>query len=562
MSEENKGQMEAGKGIKYAASFSQQLTVRGMIIGAVGAVILTMSSMYVALKLGALPWPIIFVALVSMFFLKAFGNTNINEINVTHTVMSAGAMTAGGLAFTLPGIYMLDKNADVSLIKLIMVVLGGVILGLIFTALIRKYFVVTKDLPYPMGQAAAETLIIGDEGGKKSGTLFISMGLAAIFTFLRDGMPAFLGKTLFPAASLNSKMMAYGSLAGLWYSPMLISIGFIIGPVFIGIWFLGGLIGDFGILVGGTELGWWDGATAAAIKSSLGIGLMVGTGIGIIVKGILPKAKEIFGPMFSKDAMKDGFVDLRWAPIVMALLAALYTVICGMPIVASIITILGVWLATSMSAQIVGQTGINPMEVFGIIVLLAAKAASSIGQTEAFFVAAVVAIACGLAGDVMNDFKAGHILKSDPKAQWLGECLGGLIGAFVSIGVFYVILTAYGPEAFGNPEMFVAPQAGAVAAMVGGIPHMTSFLIGLVAGTVLYCVNFPVMTLGLGVYLPFYLSATAFVGGLLRFIVQKAAPEFEKKGTGTIIASGLLGGEAVIGVIIALVQAIPALMAI
>ncbi|MFA5638291.1 MAG: OPT/YSL family transporter [Anaerovoracaceae bacterium] len=545
---------EEKRSVNYAASFKDQLTVRGMIIGVIGAIVLTMSSMYVALKLGALPWPIIFVALVSMFFLKILGKTNINEINVTHTAMSAGAMTAGGLAFTLPGIFMLNPNADVSFIRLLLIVLGGVILGLIFTALIRKYFVETKQLPYPMGQAAAETLMVGDEGGKKSITLFVSMGIAAIFTFIRDWVAAF------PAAWLNTRLMGYGSLTGIWWSPMLIGVGYVVGPIFVGVWFLGALIGDFGILVGGTELGWWDGGTAAAIKASLGIGLMVGTGLGIIVKGILPKAKEIFGPMFSKDALGQGFISLRWAPIVMVILAFLFTTVAGMGVAPSIITILGVWLATAMSAQMVGQTGINPMEVFGIIVLLAAKAVSSMGQTEAFFVAAIVAISCGLAGDVMNDFKAGYILKSDPKAQWIAESIGGLVGAFVSVGVFYVILTAYGPSAFGNPEMFVAPQAAAVAAMVGGIPHLTSFIIGLIGGALLYVVGFPVMTLGLGVYLPFYLSLTAFVGGAARFIVQKFVPDFEKSGNGLIVASGLLGGEAVIGVIIALVQALPALL--
>ena len=462
---------ENPKGVKYATSFREQFTVRGMIIGSIGAAVLTMSSMYVALKLGALPWPIIFVALVSMFSLKALGNTNINEINVTHTAMSAGAMTAGGLAFTIPGIYMLNPEADLSMLALFAVVLGGVVLGLIFTALIRKYFVVTKELPYPMGQAAAETLIVGDEGGKKALTLFSSMGVAAVFTILRDGMITLFNmqKNLIPATFMNSTLAGKGIYAGIWLSPMLIAVGFIIGPLYIGIWFLGAIVGDFGIVLGGTNAGLWDAATAAAIKSSLGIGLMVGTGVGIIVKGIIPKAKEIFGPMFSKDAMNAGFINLRWAPIFMVVLAFIFTVVCKMGVVSSIITIIGVWLATSMSAQIVGQTGINPMEVFGIIVLLAAKAVSSIGQTEAFLVAAVVAIACGLAGDVMNDFKAGHILHSDPKAQWLGECIGGVIGSFVTVGVFYTILTAYGPTAFGNPEMFIAPQAGAVAAMVGGI---------------------------------------------------------------------------------------------
>ena len=95
-----------------------------------------------------------------------------------------------------------------------------------------------------------------------------------------------------------------------------------------------------------------------------------------------------------------------------------------------------------------------------------------------------------------------------------------------------------------------------VAAMVGGIAHMPAFMIGLVVAIILYIVNFPVMTLGLGVYLPFYLSLTAFIGGALRFISTKAAPRFEKSGNGQIIAAGLLGGEAVVGVIIALIQAI------
>lgn len=539
------------KGVKYATSFREQFTLRGMIIGAIGAVILTMSSMFVALKLGALPWPIMFVALVSMFALKALGGSNINEINVTHTAMSAGAMVAGGLAFTLPGIWMLNPEATVDTLAFFSVSLGGVVLGLIFTALIRKYFVVTKDLPFPMGQAAAETLIVGDEGGKKAGTLFASLGIAAVFTVLRDWFGTFGGGVVW-----FKKMMPFGSLGGFWLSPMLIAVGYIIGPVYIGVWFLGAIIGDFGVLIGGQSTGLWDATVAANIKSSLGIGLMVGTGVGIIVKGILPKAKEIFGPMFKKSERSGGVIPLRWAPIAMVILAFIFTFVTGMGAIASIITIIGVWLTTSMSAQCVGQSGINPMEIFGIIILIAAKAVSSIGQTEAFFVAAIVAVACGLVGDVMNDFKAGHILNTDPRAQWYAEVIGGIIGAFVAVGVLFVIIKAYGADAFGNPEMFPAPQAAAVASMVGGISHMPAFLIGLVVAIILYIVNFPVMTLGLGVYLPFYLSMTAFIGGAIRFIVTKAAPKYESGGSGQIVAAGLLGGEAVVGVVIALIQAV------
>ncbi len=526
----------------------KQLTARGLIIGAIGSIILTMSSMFIALKLSSVPWPIMFVVLVSMFLLKLCGNTNLQEINVTQTAMSAGAMVAGGLAFTIPGIWILNPDADISLGDLLAVTLGGVILGLIFTALFRKYFIVNRQLPFAMGQAAAETLNVSDRGGKKVILLFVSMIAAGIFTWLRDW------KMKIASTVLSAKTAVYGSYVGIWLSPMLISIGYIIGPVVVGVWFLGALIGDFGILIGGVELGLWDSQVASDIKSSLGIGLMVGTGIGILIKGIIPKAKDIFGSMFIKDRLGDNFVSMRWTPFVMVLVACAFTVITDMGVIASIITILGTWLTTSMSAQCVGQSGINPMEIFGIIILIAAKAVSSIGQVEAFYVAAVVAVACGLVGDVMNDFKAGHILNTDPKAQWIAEVVGGLIGGVVSVFILFIILKAYGAGAFGG-EMFPAAQASAVAAMVGGISHMPAFIAGLIIATILYCINFPVITLGLGVYLPFYLSATAAIGGALRFVVDKIWPKFEADGKGTIIASGLLGGESIVGVIIAMYYA-------
>lgn len=534
---------------KPEVSFKEQFTARGMVIGALGAVILTTSSMYVALKLGALPWPIIFVALVSMFSLKALGKTNINEINVTHTAMSAGAMVAGGVAFTIPGLYIIDPQTELSMVTLLAITLGGVLLGLIFTGIIHHHFIVEKDLPYPMGQAAAETLLIGDEGGKKSITLFSAFGASALFTFFRDKL------LLIPTTvNVSASLMNAGVLAFVWLSPMLVAVGYIIGPLYILVWFLGALIGDIGVVVAGVQAGWWDLVTASSIKASLGIGVMVGCGVGIIVKGILPSAKEMFSKLLSK-GNRENAMNIRIAPFVLVACAFLFTFAAGLSALASVLTIVGVWLACSMSAQVVGQSGINPMEVFGVIVLLLIRLVTELSQPQAFFIAAAVAVGCGLAGDVMNDFKAGHILKSNPKAQWMAECIGGVIGAFVSTGVFYIILKAYGAEAFGGSGLFPAPQASMVAAMVGGIPHMPSFIIGLVAGVVLYVMNVPVMTLGLGIYLPFYLSLTAAIGGLLKVIVVKFAPKFAASGLGDIIAPGLLGGEAVVGVVIALFQA-------
>lgn len=528
----------------------RSLTVRGLLIGSIGSVIITMSSMFIALKLSSLPWPIIFVALASMFSLKALGNTNLHEINVTHTAMSAGAMVAGGLAFTIPGIWIMmpDKEPDVPILLAISV--GGTVLGLFFTSLTRKYFIETKALDYPMGQAAADTLVAGDEGGTKAKVLFTAMGITALYTYLRDWLK------VIPSVWMSKGMMKYGSFTGVWFSPMLIGIGYILGPVMIGVWFIGALIGDFGILYFGNISGIFDAAVAANVKSSLGIGLMVGSGIGVLIKGILPNMKEIIKGSIGGSRNGELVVPINWMAALTVSLAVIFSTICNLGPVASIVTILGAWLATSMSAECVGQTGVNPMEIFGILVLLLVKAIIGIGGVEAFYVAGIVAVAAGLVGDVMNDFKAGHILETSHRDMWISEAVGGIIGAVVAVLTLVIIYRGYGAGAIGG-EQFPAAQAAAVASMVNGISHVPAFAVGVIAAVIMYFIGLPVMTLGLGVYLPFYMSATAFIGGLIRYITDKVVKG--GKSNGEIIASGCLGGEAIIGVIISIVLAIQAI---
>ena len=539
--------------VKHASSFREQFTVRAIVIGVIGSIVLTCSSMFVALKASSLPWPIMFVALVSLFALKALGHTNVNEINVAHTCMSAGSMVAGGLAFTVPGIFILNNDAEFNVLQVMLVTVGGTILGLIFTSLIRKHFVVDADMPYAMGQAAAEVVVVGDEGGKQTGALFGSFAVAGIWTLLRDAFAKV------PAMWNFGFMQKYGSSGGIWWSPMMIAVGFLIGPATIFVWFLGALIGDVVILMGGQMSGLLDATAAAGIKSSLGLGWMVGVGLAITAKEIIPRAKNIFGGMFSKGQAGDAIVPMRWAPIVILILAVLFIFVLDLPVVAVIITLLGVWLTTAMSSQCVGQSGINPMEVFGISVMAIAKVACSLEVTQAVFVAAIVAIAAGLTGDVMNDFKSGSILHSDPKAQWYGEFIGGVIGAVVAVGVMLVLVSAYGGSVFGS-EMFPAAQAAAVASVVGGIANVPVFFGGLIASIIIYFITPRFTMLGLGIYLPFYLSLTACLGGFIRFVVEKAAPKFAQGSTGTVIASGLLAGEGFFGVVIALYQAATILM--
>ena len=128
------------------------------------------------------------------------------------------------------------------------------------------------------------------------------------------------------------------------------------------------------------------------------------------------------------------------------------------------------------------------------------------------------------------------------------------------------LVGAYGTGAFGPGQQFVSAQASVVATMVSGIPHLPAFVVGIVAGIALYCMGIPSMMIGLGVYLPFYMSLSAPIGALIKFAYDKLAGDKAQNGelnhddTGIIVASGLLGGESIVGVAIALVTVVTGLL--
>ena len=442
--------------------------------------------------MGALPWPTIFTSIVALFLLRAFGRRNLNEANVTQIVMSAGSMVAGGLAFTIPGIWMLGLADEVSWVEMLVVALAGTLLGLVCTAAIRRRFVDESDLEYPIGTAAAETLMATKTGGVTGKRLFGSMGLAGLWCVARDAlgwMPTLVAQLPIPGVSF-----------AIYNSPQMLSVGFLVGGFAVAFWFLGALVGNFGIIAGGSAAGLWDVATAQGIVSSLGMGLMMGSGVGVVLKDILPHAARVLRGRRAKGGSGNaraagGWSRLERGTLALMVAAAALLVCIGLglgPVVAVVVVLLA-FVTTIMSAQSVGQTGIDPMEIFGLIVLLAVAAFSSASQVQLFYVAGVVAVACGLAGDVMSDFKTGAIIGTSPRAMWVGQAIGALLGTVVAVAVLVTLFSAYGPGAFGSGQMFVSAQASVVATMVSGIPSVPGFVIGLLGGIVLYWAGLPAM---------------------------------------------------------------------
>ncbi len=535
------------------ASWRGQLSPVGIAIGCLGCVIITASSVYTALKMGALPWPTIFTSIVALFALRAFGHRSLNEANVTQIVMSAGSMVAGGLAFTIPGIWMLGLADEVSWVEMLAVALSGTLLGLVCTAAIRRRFVDESNLEYPIGTAAAETLMATQTGGVTGKRLFGSMGLAGLWCVARDAlglMPTLLAQLPIPGVSF-----------GIYNSPQMLSVGFLVGGFAVAFWFLGALVGNFGIIVGGPAAGLCDVATAQGIVSSLGMGLMMGSGAGVVLKDILPHAAGLLRGRSTSAGEKNprGRLDAGVLGLMVAAAALLVCIGLGMGPVVAVVVVLLAFVTTIMSAQSVGQTGIDPMEIFGLIVLLAVAAFSDASQVQLFYVAGVVAVACGLAGDVMSDFKTGAIIGTSPRAMWVGQAIGALLGTVVAVAVLCTLVAAYGTGAFGPGQMFVSAQASVVATMVSGIPSVPGFVIGLLGGIALYWAGLPAMMFGLGVYLPFYMSLTAALGAGVKWAYERVCAargveDSEEKGV--VVASGVLGGESIVGVAIALASVV------
>lgn len=537
------------------------LTVRAAIIGALGSAVLTASSMFIALKMGALPWPIVFAALASFVILRAFGSKDLHEANVCHAAMSAGSMVAGGLAFTIPGLWMLGGEYQVTLPQVLAAAVGGTIVGLVVCAVLQPYFIREHKLAFPVGLSAAQTLkATANTEASEAKTLFGGMGFAAIYAVLRD----VLG--LMPYRLL-SFIEVPGITFGIQNSPMMVAMGFTLGVVPVLVWFGGAVFGLL-IVVLAPATGLTSVDIASAIRQSLGLGLMLGVGAGVIIKGLLPVIQRAIkgekadakAEVDAEEAQHRLSAPRIPAALVCAAVVCIAAFALNLGLLPSLLLVAGAWFCVYLSGWLTGTTGIDPMEIFGVLVLLLIQLLFHDISTESLFLAAAfVAVACGVGGDVMNDLKAGDELGTNPRDQFFGMAIGGLVGAVVGSLIIMTICQAYGPESFGGDGEFIAAQASVVATMAGGIPHVPAFVVGLVGGAVVALLGLPAMTLGLGVYLPFYMSAGAVIGAIVKIVWDKLhkddTPEELAAGNarGMALASGILGGESLVGVIIAII---------
>ena len=527
------------------------LTLPAITIGILGAILVSASSFYIVLKFGALPWPTIMVTLISMSALNLFKRKDLNEITITHTIMSAGSMVAGGVAFTIPGYLLLGgKLTDIDKGLFTLTLIIGSVLGAILSFLFRKKLIEDDKLEFPIGEAAYELVI---SGSKRVNMSFVTIGalFSSVIALLRDYIfkkgHAPLIPTLF---SVKNTPISF------YVSPLLVGIGYILGFANTFSWFVGGALTYLVARPLAISNGIKDFDT---MKNSFGMGFMIGIGVSIIL-GI------IFSTIVSKNK-KNKKSNFRYIilTIIVSFIACV-NIIYKLPIFLSLVLVLICILCTIIAGYTTGKTGINPMEIYAIMTILVISFLNSllnnlniggkifhtnINLLTLFLLAGIVAIACGLAGDILNDFKSGYKLKTDPKQQFIGELIGAVVSSFVISFLFFVFFNVYkniGPQAT-NPQLIVL-QASIVASVVHGIPFIKIFWIGLLLGMLLNSAKLPVLTLGIGVYLPFYLTIPVFLGGLISLIIINFSKKTSDKFL--LLSNGLMAGEAIVGVIISI----------
>ncbi len=515
--------------------------LRPLFLGSLLSILVALYSAYAGLKVGGVYWPIVTTSLVSLAVLRLLGDKDKSNINVMQTAASSGGLLAAGIIFTIPAAYML--GLEISAMQIFLVCIAGGFLGISFSYILRKKLVEEEKLPFADGAAAASVINAGDEGGQKAKLLFGAFGASAIFAMARDKLLLFPSYFNLESLKLPSGLFSFGSAISL----IPLAGGFLIGLRFTAAWFAGAIASYFFLIPYLITAGISADKSAALINFSkpLGVGIVIGSGIAYFA---------ILGFSYLK-SMKDTISGLKAGRLLsISVIASLLILVFALdlnPIIA-VLAIAGSALMAILGGRITGEMNVDPMEIFAMIVLLLAKFLFGFSLLHLVLLAAVVCISAGMAGDVLQDLKAGHVLGTDPKRQLVSEGVGTLSASLV-MGVLMVSFAGIG---FGTMEL-PAPQALAVKEIVSATGISQMLLLGAAIGLILTLVAGYLklgaigIAFGIGMYVPIELSFPLFIGGLIRMLAERRKLEE----TARIIAGGLIAGEGLVGAILILIAA-------
>jgi putative OPT family oligopeptide transporter len=580
-----------------------EFTVRALIIGLVLAVVLGAANAYLGLKAGmtiAATYP---AAVIGMALIKLLKGTVLEE-NFTRTVGSIGESIAAGAIFTLPaffiaGIWDPFFTPGNYMISAAIMTVGG-ILGIMFVALLRRVMVEDVELPFPESVAAAEIHKAGRHGGGGSKFLFSAMGIGAVIQAL--GTFKLFATSWSSLITLGKGHLLFRSPD---VSPAYMGVGYIIGPKLAALNFSGGvlawgllapIIAYFKYVNGDTPADidwtttmvqvWKDYVRPIAIG-----GMLVGASFTLwkmrksLATGIARSVGDVKKAASGTDVQTDRTdqdISFKWIMIgILGSAVATFFIYnyfaqnVVAALVATVVMIIAGFFFAAVSGYLVGIIGSSNNPISGLTlstlvvaaILMVALGMEGIpGVAAVLGVAAVVCVAAAVAGEMLQDLKAGHILGGTPWKMQLGDIIGVVVSAaimFIPLLILHEGDIKMGGTGFGGNAL-PAPQASLMAILSKGIVAgdmewiliFTGMLMGV--GFILMNVKSP-MLVSVGMYLPLGTTFAIFVGGLIKGVVERVnekkkfndAQKSRVENNGILIAAGLIAGEALIGLLFA-----------
>lgn len=571
-----------------------EFTLVSLVLGIIVGTIMTAANVYLGLYAGMTVSASIPAAVIAMAVFKALGKSSVLEANIVQTMASAGESIAAGVIFTLPALVLVGAWQDFQFWPTFLIASCGGLLGVAFMVPLRKALIIEdKDLTYPEGVACAAVLEAGAKNeGKGAANILKGLGLGALFKFFSSGIGLFKG----------SVEMATKSGKSTWFfgtdiSPALLAVGYIVKLEVAILVFIGGAIGWFigipllGAAAGTNEMSALDSAWTLWSKQIryLGVGAMIAGGLWSIIsvrKGIV---SGLQGLRSSYDASSLDTSDrtnqnLGLIHLLVLLLVAITVMFFlyhniigtfGLSLFTTFLMTVVSFIFVAVSSYIVGLVGSSNNPVSGMTI-------SALLGTAAFFlvlgfkgdsailatlgVAAVVCCAACTAGDCSQDLKTGVLVKATPKYQQLAQIIGVIVPTLVVAPVLSILHSSY-----GIGEGLKAPQATLFASITEGLFKEGSLPLnmvglGVVAGILIIAIDklflapkktrfrLHVMPLAVGIYLPVTLAVPMLLGGVIRELVEKVRGEVnEGNDNGILLSSGLIAGEALMGVVMAIV---------
>jgi putative OPT family oligopeptide transporter len=570
-----------------------QLTARAVIAGTLLGAVVSAMNIYFGLKTG---WSIggsLIAAILSYSLftvIKPKQEFTRLETNIAQTSGSAaGSMTStAGLLAAIPAMMLLDYQ--LGWMELYLWTLSVAWLGVFFAVPLRRQMVLVEKLRFPTGTATANTIMAMFAGGRdavrKSKALLYFALIAGVFTLTKHFVPELEMPPLHEWLDGNAVGAALGLAAGygftLLISPLMLGAGVLIG-MRVAASLAAGAIFAWAILAPYVESqGWVSGKTMSYASGArgwilwVGVAIMVAdalTQLGLSYKTILNTFRRTSDGQEAADTSSDQIPNKWWIGGLTA--ASCLTIFTASEVfdIEPELTALAIALSSILAAIAVrstGETDINPIGGMGKVTQLAYGAVDPGSMSTNLMAAGITGAGASQAGDMMQDLKTGYLLGASPRKQMIAQLIGISGGILICVPIYMLFMNAYGlagMEGVDPKTGFPAPAAQAWKAMAEllsqGLDAMpTNAIYGVIAGGI-FGVAVPVLrkfvpalgkvlpsglAFGIAFIIPAFYSLAMFFGTVLFYIWKARSPQNAKE-LGFAVASGLIAGEGLMGVV-------------